>query len=132
MKLCVICHRVCLILSQEILAASTQAEVKPLPLQTNAQIRSTIAESDAGLKELIASKTNTIFICNHFLVTDLSAFEFNDFGKAKIKNYKVSPDAFFQAALHIATKRTLYVDSHVAVLFSLELFSPELLNIRVY
>lgn len=43
-------------------------------------------------------------------MTDLSAFEFNDFGKAKIKNYKVSPDAFFQAALHIATKRTLYVD----------------------
>jgi hypothetical protein len=42
-------------------------------------------------------------------VTDLAAFEFNDFGKAKIKNYKVSPDAFFQAAIHIATKRTLYV-----------------------
>lgn len=42
------------------------------------------------------------------LTTDLSEIDFQDFGKNTIKKFGVSPDAFYQAAAHIATKRTLY------------------------
>jgi hypothetical protein len=68
----------------------------PLPITTNKDQRWMIKEIEYELQELI-------------LATDLSEIEFKDFGKNTIKKFGVSPDAFYQAAAHIATKRTLYV-----------------------
>jgi hypothetical protein len=72
--------------------------VVPLPITTNKEQRWLMKEIEYELKELI-------------LATDFSEIEFKDFGKSTIKKFGVSPDAFYQAAAHIATKRTLYAHS---------------------
>jgi len=41
-------------------------------------------------------------------MTDLAVLDFADFGKERIKQHKISPDAFCQMAAQIASYRTLY------------------------
>jgi len=79
---------------EEIIEASKKAKVNFLPITTTSEIRRAITEADGNFKELVAA-------------TDFALIEFNDFGKSKIKQFKVSPDAFYQSAIHLATRRTL-------------------------
>jgi len=73
---------------------SLKVAVNYLPVETNASIRSAISKAVVEANELISQ-------------TQIVDLEFNDFGKQEIKNFKVSPDAFYQAAAHIATYRTI-------------------------
>lgn len=75
-------------------ATKNAHKMVPLPITTTKEQRWAMKEIEYELQELI-------------LTTDLSEIDFQDFGKNTIKKFGVSPDAFYQAAAHIATKRTL-------------------------
>jgi len=65
----------------------------PLPVVTS-PVRSAISKALTNWNEFIA-------------LTDLAVSNFTEFGKETIKNFKIPPDAFLQAAAQVATFKTL-------------------------
>uniref|UniRef100_A0A6B2L0M0 Choline/carnitine acyltransferase domain-containing protein n=1 Tax=Arcella intermedia TaxID=1963864 RepID=A0A6B2L0M0_9EUKA len=66
---------------------------KPLLVRTNASLQGAIDKATANWNAFVN-------------VNDLEVLSFTDFGKNKIKNFQIPPDAFFQIAAQIANKRT--------------------------
>jgi len=64
-----------------------------LSFKITPQLRSIISKAKSNWDEFVS-------------YNDLTVLNFEEFGKNKIKHFKLPPDAFFQTAAQIATKRT--------------------------
>ena len=72
---------------------NAEASVSPVSFTVDSEVKQALARAEDGYEKLADS-------------TSLEVLDFNDFGKELIKTFKVSPDAFVQAAFHLAQKRT--------------------------